>query len=42
MNIKAFLAEFLGTMALAFAVLVSLNSPELPIPTPLIAGLTLG
>lgn len=38
---KKLLAELIGTFALTFAVLVSINS-HFPIATPLIAGLTLG
>lgn len=41
LNFKALLAEFIGTFALSFMVLVSLNV-SLPIPTPILAALTLG
>ena len=39
---KAFLAEYFGTFALAFAVIVSLSDPNFPVPTPVVAALTLG
>lgn len=42
MNFKALAAEFFGTFGLSLAVLISINSPEFPIGTPVIAGLTLG
>lgn len=41
LNFKALLAEFIGTFALSFMVLVSLNT-ALPLPTPVLAALTLG
>ncbi len=42
LNIRALLAEMVGTCGLALAVLVSINQPAFPVPTPVIAGLTLG
>jgi len=42
MKTKALLAELFGTFGLALAVLVSINHPAFPVPTPVIAGLTLG
>jgi len=41
-KLKPFFAELIGTFALVFAVLVSLSDPNFPIPTPVIAALTLG
>jgi len=41
-NFKALAAELFGTFGLALAVLISINSPDFPIGTPVIAGLTLG
>jgi aquaporin Z len=41
-NFKALAAELFGTFGLSLAVLISINSPEFPIGTPVIAGLTLG
>jgi glycerol uptake facilitator-like aquaporin len=42
MKPKALAAELFGTFMLALAVLISINNPGFPIPTPVIAGLTLG
>ncbi len=42
MNTKAWFAEFIGTLGLTFAVLVSLNNPNFPVATPIVAALTLG
>lgn len=42
MKPRAIAAELFGTFCLTLAVLVSINNPELPIPTPVIAGLTVG
>jgi len=42
MKPKALAAEMFGTFILALSVLISINSPGFPIPTPVIAGLTLG
>ncbi len=35
-------AELFGTLVLSLAVLISINQPDFPVPTPVIAGLTLG
>ncbi len=42
MNKKAFLAEFIGTFGLTFAVLVSIHNTTFPVATPMIAAMTLG
>ncbi|MFV1987319.1 MAG: aquaporin [Gemmatimonadota bacterium] len=42
MKPKALAAELLGTFMLALAVLISINNPDFPMGTPVIAGLTLG
>ncbi|MDH3734218.1 MAG: aquaporin [Gemmatimonadota bacterium] len=42
MKPKALAAELLGTFMLTLAVLISVNTTGFPIPTPVIAGLTLG
>ena len=42
MKPKVLAAELFGTFSLALAVLISLNNPGFPVPTPVIAGLTLG
>ncbi len=42
MNPKPIAAELIGTFALTFSVAISINSPGFPIPTPMVAGLTLG
>lgn len=42
MKPRALAAELFGTLYLTLAVLISINNPEFPIPTPVIAGLTLG
>ena len=42
MKYKALAAELFGTFGLSLAVLISINSPDFPIGTPVIAGLTLG
>lgn len=42
MKPRALAAEFFGTFCLTLAVLVSINNPDFPIPTPVIAGLTVG
>lgn len=39
---KQLLAEVFGTFTLTFVVLASINNPSFPIPTPVLAGLTLG
>ena len=41
LKLRAYVAEFIGTFFLTFAVLVSINS-DFPISTPVIAALTLG
>ena len=41
-NKSALIAEFIGTFSLAIAVLVSANGYLNPIPTPVVAGTTLG
>lgn len=41
MNTRALIAEAFGTFGLTLAVLVSLNNPDFPVPTPVVAGLTL-
>jgi len=41
-NPKALAAEFFGTFSLALGVLISVSNPAFPVPTPIIAGLTLG
>lgn len=42
MKPKALAAELFGAFSLTAAVLISINNPAFPIPTPVIAGLTLG
>lgn len=42
LNYKAFGAEFIGTLTLTLAVLLSLNNPAFPVPTPVLAALTVG
>lgn len=42
MKYKALAAELFGTFGLSLAVLISINSPDFPVGTPVIAGLTLG
>ena len=42
MKAKALAAELFGTFVLALAVLISINNAGFPVPTPVIAGLTLG
>lgn len=42
MKPRALLAELMGTFALTFAVIVTVNNPGFPVPTPVLAGLTLG
>lgn len=42
MKYKALVAELFGTFGLSLAVLISINSPDFPVGTPVIAGLTLG
>ena len=42
MDTKALAAEFFGTFGLALGVLISVSNPAFPVPTPIIAGLTLG
>jgi aquaporin Z len=42
MKPKALVAELFGTFSLTLAVLISVNNPGFPVPTPVIAGLTLG
>ena len=42
MRPRALLAELMGTFALTFAVIVTVNNPDFPIPTPVLAPLTLG
>jgi aquaporin Z len=42
MSPKALLAELIGTFGLTLAVLISIQNPSFPVPTPVIAGLTLG
>ncbi len=42
MNAKRLVAELFGTFSLTIAVLISVNSPGFLVPTPVIAGLTLG
>jgi len=42
MNPKALTAELFGTFGLTLAVLISINTQGFPVPTPVIAGLTLG
>ena len=42
MKPRALAAELFGTFGLTLAVLISINNPDFPIPTAVIAGLTLG
>lgn len=42
MNPKALAAEFFGTFSLTLGVLISISNPAFPVPTAVIAGLTLG
>ncbi len=42
MKPRALLAELVGTFALTLAVFISVNNPDFPVPTPVIAALTLG
>ena len=42
LDTKALAAEFFGTFGLALGVLISVSNPAFPVPTPVIAGLTLG
>lgn len=42
MKPRALAAELFGTFGLTLAVLISINNPDFPISTPVIAGLTLG
>lgn len=42
MKSRALIAELFGTFILTTAVLTSINNPGFPVPTPVIAGLTLG
>ncbi len=42
MKPRALVAELMGTFALTLAVIVSINNPDFPVSTPVIAGLTLG
>lgn len=42
MKPKALAAELIGTFSLALAVLISINNPSFPVPTAVIAGVTLG
>ncbi len=42
MKSRALIAELFGTFILTTAVLTSINNPDFPVPTPVIAGLTLG
>lgn len=42
MEMKAIAAEAIGTFILTLSVIISLNNPNFPIPTPLIAALALG
>ena len=42
MKSRVLLAELFGTFILTTAVLTSINNPGFPVPTPVIAGLTLG
>lgn len=41
LNFKALAAEFVGTFFLTLVVLVSINNPDFPVPTPILAALTL-
>ena len=42
MKSRALIAELFGTFILTTAVLTSINNPGFPVPTPVIAGLTIG
>lgn len=42
MKPKALVAELVGTFGLTLAVLISVNNPDFPVSTPVIAGVTLG
>jgi aquaporin Z len=42
MKPRALAAELFGTFGLTLAVLISINNPDFPVSTPVIAGLTLG
>jgi hypothetical protein len=42
MKPKALVAELVGTFGLTLAVLISINNPDFPVSTPVIAGVTLG
>jgi glycerol uptake facilitator-like aquaporin len=42
MKSRVLLAELFGTFILTTAVLTSINNPDFPVPTPVMAGLTLG
>jgi glycerol uptake facilitator-like aquaporin len=42
MKPRALAAELFGTFGLTLAVLISINNPDFPVPTAVIAGLTLG
>ncbi|MFQ5678785.1 MAG: aquaporin [Gemmatimonadota bacterium] len=42
MKPHALAAELVGTFGLTLAVLISIHNPDFPVPTPVIAGVTLG
>jgi len=42
MRPRSLIAEFFGTFALTFAVIVTLNNPSFAVPTPVLAAITLG
>lgn len=42
LNYKALGAEFIGTLTLTLAILISLNNPTFPVTTPVLAALTVG